>query len=306
MARVPLADLPPRDWAAAAATLDEDGVVFLPGALTPSALAKVEIAVDSALADPSPKGRRFYPEEDATFFEDTGQRMLGLVREIGLDTAVGALWGVDDFWYLGEQLFLKEGGHARRTPWHQDMSYLRMMGRQLVACWISLDPLPKKHCLEFVRGSHRGTLYNGSAFAARDDTAPLYKDSPMPRLPDIEAARDDWDILSWDVAPGDLIVFHLGALHGGAGVAPGMRRRTASLRFLGPDVVYDGRPRDHRDAQEGNDVALSGLYAGLKHGDPFRTEGPRRRCHPFRSSCVQTLAPSTGSRARPARRSRAM
>ena len=74
-----------------------------------------------------------------------------------------------------------------------------------------------------------------------------------------------------EVAPGDLIFFHLGVLHGGAGTAPGMRRRTVSLRFLGPDVVYDGRPRDEKGAQEGNDVALSGMYAGLKHGDPFRT-----------------------------------
>ena len=44
-----------------------------------------------------------------------------------------------------------------------------------------------------------------------------------------------------------------------------------SLRFLGPDVVYDGRPRDEKGAQAGNDAALSGMYAGLKDGDPFRT-----------------------------------
>jgi ectoine hydroxylase-related dioxygenase (phytanoyl-CoA dioxygenase family) len=197
--------------------------------------------------------------------------MLDVVRASGVAATVAALWGTADAWYLGEQLFLKEGGHARRTPWHQDTSYLRMMGSQLVACWISLDPLPRRHCLEFVRGSHRGELYNGSSFASHDDTAPLYKHSRLPRLPDIQASREDWDIVSWDVAPGDLIVFHLGTLHGGAGVEPGMRRRTVSLRFLGPDVMFDGRPRDERGALEGNDAALSGMYAGLKHGDPFRT-----------------------------------
>jgi ectoine hydroxylase-related dioxygenase (phytanoyl-CoA dioxygenase family) len=182
---------------------------------------------------------------------------------------MAALWGVDRLWYMGEQLFLKEGGEARRTPWHQDTSYLRMMGSQLVACWISLDALPKEHCLEFVRGSHKGTLYNGSAFAAHDDTAPLYKRSPLPRLPDIQADREAFDILSWDVDPGDIIVFHLGALHGGAGTAPGLRRRTISLRFMGPDVVFDGRSRDETGAQAGNDARLAGVYAGLAHGDPF-------------------------------------
>jgi hypothetical protein len=93
----------------------------------------------------------------------------------------------------------------------------------------------------------------------------------LPRLPDIQADRDAFDILSWDVEPGDVIVFHLGALHGGAGTAPGIRRRTVSLRFLGPDVVFDGRPRDEKSAQEGNDAALADVYAGLAHGDPFPT-----------------------------------
>jgi hypothetical protein len=269
--RIPLSALPPRDWAAAARALADDGVVHLPGALTTGGLAKVEAGVDAALADPSDHAKRFYPKESATFHEDTGHRLIGVVREAGIDTTLEALWGLPDFWYLGEQLFLKEGGSVRRTPWHQDTSYLRMMGSQLVACWISLDPLPKRHCLEFVRGSQRGTLYNGSAFSADDDTAPLYRNSRLPRLPDIEADRAKWDIVSWDIAPGDLIFFHLGVLHGGAGVEPGMRRRTVSLRFLGPDVVYDGRPRDEKGAQGGNDAALSGMYSGLKHGDPFRT-----------------------------------
>lgn len=269
--RIPLADLPARDWAAAAAALDSDGVVNLKGALTPDAFRKVEAAVEWSLGNPSPTAVKFYPNEPAKFFEDRGHNHAGLVREIGLDSMVGALWGVDRFWYMGEQLFLKEGGASRRTPWHQDTSYLRMMGSQLIACWISLDPLPKEHCLEFVRGSHKGTLYNGSAFAAADDTAPLYKQSRLPRLPDIQANRSAFDILSWDVEPGDIIIFHLGALHGGAGTAPGLRRRTISMRFMGPDVVFDGRSRDETGAQEGNDAALSTVYGGLKHGAPFPT-----------------------------------
>jgi hypothetical protein len=268
-ARKPLAELPPRDWRAAAADLQRDGVVMLKGALTPDAFVKAEAAVEWSLAHPSPTAVRFYPGETATFFEDRGRNHAGLVREIGLDTMLTALWGVEPMWYLGEQLFLKEGGSARRTPWHQDTSYLRMMGSQLVACWISLDALPKENCLEFVRGSHQGVLFNGSAFAAHDDTAPLYKHSQLPRLPDIQAGREAFDIIGWDFDPGDIIVFHLGTLHGGAGAAPGLRRRTVSLRFLGPDVVFDGRPRDEAGAREGNDAALADTYAGLEHGDPF-------------------------------------
>jgi hypothetical protein len=267
--RVPPESLPRRDWAAAGSVLERDGVVFLPGALGPEALERIAREFDTSVSNPSPRAVNFYPKDNATFFEDTGQRMGEMVRDTGIDTTVAALWGEEDMWYLGEQLFLKEGGHSRRTPWHQDTSYLRMMGSQLVACWVSLDPLSKEHCLEFIRGSHKGTLYNGSAFAAEDDTAPLYKRSLLPRLPDIQKSREAFDIASWDLAPGDLIVFHLGILHGGGGTTPGKRRRTVSLRFLGPNVQFDGRPRDEVGAQEGNDAALTGVYSGLKHGEPF-------------------------------------
>jgi ectoine hydroxylase-related dioxygenase (phytanoyl-CoA dioxygenase family) len=264
-----LASLPARDWPKAAQALDDDGVVFLKAALGPDELALIEKEFAYSVSHPSAKAVNFYPNENATFFEDTGQRMLPMVRATGIDAMVAALFGADDLWYMGEQLFLKENGFSRRTPWHQDTSYLRMMGSQLVACWVSLDPLPRKHCLEFVRGSHKGTLYNGSAFASHDDTAPLYKDSKLPRLPDIQKHREDFEILAWDLDPGDLIVFHLGMLHGGAGTVPGMRRRTVSLRFMGPNVVYDGRPRDNVGAQEGNDAALAAAYGSLKHGDPM-------------------------------------
>src|SRR5471032_2761974 len=81
--RIPLAALPPRDWAAAARALDEDGAVHLPGALTAEGLAKVEAGVDAALANPSDHAKRFYPKEAATFHEDTGHRLLGVVREAG-------------------------------------------------------------------------------------------------------------------------------------------------------------------------------------------------------------------------------
>lgn len=269
MSRVSLDLLPLRDWAAAGRQLREDGVVMLGGALGAEALADVEAAFAASLADPGDGAVHFYPDEDARFFQATGQSYLPLVRRIGLDTMMAELWDEDRLWYLGEQLFLKDGGYSRRTPWHQDTSYLRMRGSQMVACWITLDPLPREHCLEFVRGSHRGTLYNGSAFSPKDDTAPLYKASPLPRLPDIEANRGEYDIVSWKLTPGDMIVFHLGILHGGGGTTPEMRRRTASIRFIGPDVVFDDRVRDTRGAREGNDAALANIYDRLHDGQPF-------------------------------------
>src|ERR1700760_2122 len=134
-----LGSLPARDWSVAGQQLEDDGVVFLKGALGPREIRRFEEEFAYSVAHPTEKAVNFYPQENATFFEDTGQRMLPLVRETGIDTTIAALWGIEDLWYMGEQLFLKENGFSRRTPWHQDTSYLRMMGSQLVACWVSLD-----------------------------------------------------------------------------------------------------------------------------------------------------------------------
>jgi ectoine hydroxylase-related dioxygenase (phytanoyl-CoA dioxygenase family) len=129
--------------------------------------------------------------------------------------------------------------------------------------WICFDAQSAADSLEFVRGSHRGVLYNGSRFELGDDTAPINPTSPLPRLPDIEATRGDWDIVSWPVEPGDLIVFHPATLHGGAPTHPGKRRRTLTLRFFGADAVYDQRP-----GYAGPRV--SGFHDRMRQGDAFR------------------------------------
>ena len=257
-----------------AQTLRRDGVIYLPGALDAADMAQVEAAFAWSLDNPGPRPRIFYPDSGARFFEAGGDeasrpRYLDLARRTGISDIVRTLWDGDESWYLGEQIFLKEGGFSRRTPWHQDTSYGRMAGEQLLAVWVSLDALPKEHALEVVRGSHHGVLYNGAAFDPADDTAPLYATGELPRLPNIEADRGAWDIVSWDITPGDLVIFNLGTLHGGAGTVPGLRRRTVSMRFMGPDVVYEERPQD-AGAKAGNDEILGDIYAGLKPGDPFR------------------------------------
>ncbi|MEO8697354.1 MAG: phytanoyl-CoA dioxygenase family protein [Acidimicrobiales bacterium] len=251
-------------------------MVFIPSALGSDQLGLIEGAVEQSLAVPTQSTRRWYLDSGTTFHDDIGddstrERYLEIARLARIADIVASLWCTKELWYMGEQIFLKEGGFCRRTPWHQDTSYLPIQGEHLVSVWISLDPVPRQHALEFVRGSHQGTVYNGSAFDSRDDTAPVYATNLAPRLPDIEAHRDSWDIVSWEVSPGDVIVFHLGVLHGGAGTEPGMRRRTASLRFIGPDAIYDGRRLEPLGMKTGNDDALESLYDRLAPGDLFRS-----------------------------------
>ena len=195
-----------------AADYHRDGVVHLAGALDAETLAAAESLFEWSLEHPTPSACRFYEETAATFYQDLCHPHAALAyRELLEDSPiadiVARLWDAREVWFLYEQIFLKEGPAMRRTPWHQDAPYLALDGEQLAVMWINFDPVPRQASLEFVRGSHHGTLYDGSAFDAADDTAGIYGDG-LPRLPDIEADRTAWDIVSWAIEPGDVVVFH--------------------------------------------------------------------------------------------------
>ncbi|MDQ1425598.1 MAG: hypothetical protein QOD72_3096, partial [Acidimicrobiaceae bacterium] len=241
----------------------------VPKLLDDDALALAEAAFQWSIDHPGPAASRPFEGIDGAFYQDLcnpaaprDERYEALLRRSPIADLVVGIWDDPQVWFMYEQVFLKEGGENRRTPWHQDAPYLCVEGDDLAVVWITFDPVTKEDSLEFVRGSHRATLYNTSAFDATDETAPIYEG--LPRLPDIEADRSRFDIVSWAVEPGDVLVFHPAMLHGGAPTHPGGRRRTLTLRFFGRDAVYVTRP--------GNGVApmVEGLHDRLAPGDPFR------------------------------------
>ena len=261
-------------------TFREDGVVCVRNALDAQSLALAQAAFEWSLAHPSPAANT-YAGGEGTFYQDLAnpkapQAYRELLERSNTADIAAALWGSDSVWFMYEQVFLKEGGQNRRTPWHQDSSYLPIDGSQIAVMWISFDPVTKGDSLEFVRGSHRGVMYDGSRFDPNDDTAPIYGDGSLPRLPNIEAERGRWDILSWAVEPGDVLVFHPGVLHGGAATHDGTRRRTLSLRFFGEDAVYALRPGmsgKQRPVDDPEASVFARAAAALSPGDPLRHPG---------------------------------
>lgn len=263
----------------------ENGVVFIENALDPTSIRMAEEAFNWSLAHPSPGAANFETKDSAaTFYQDLANpKAVGAYRRMleespAADIAA-ALWGTPNVWFMYEQVFLKEGGESRRTPWHQDSSYLPIDGRDIAVVWISFEPVAKENALEFVRGSHRGVVYDGSRFDPNDDTAPLYGNGVLPRLPNIEAEREKWDIVSWAAKPGDVVVFHPAMLHGGAPTHGSIRRRTLSLRFFGDDATYKPHqtgieattpPFRREPGQEDTRSALAKLPETLAPGDAFR------------------------------------
>jgi hypothetical protein len=263
-----------------AETFRSDGVVHIPGALDAAALALVEAAFAWRIANPGPAAGDFYADSSATFVSVTGDSSAEPVfRRMFRETPVGdiaaGLFETGPVWFTDEQLFLKAGDDAatgaRRTPWHQDASFFPYRGRKQAVVWMPLDPVPLDCALEVVRGSHLGPLYSTAAFGGDDDTAPLYPQTLLPRLPDIEAERDKWDIVSWASQPGDVLIFHPAALHGGGATAPNGRRRSLSVRFSGDDVVRS----EVTDVPPPYESFLDRYWA-LPAGAPVSAAGPTR------------------------------
>ena len=281
--------------ASRAATIDdelkvrfrEDGVVHLPGVLSPSTLKRAQQAWEWSQDHPGPGAGQLPGRTAGTFYQDLANpaalsRYGDLARDSELADLISALWGVPDVWFMYEQVFAKSGGVTRRTPWHQDAPYLPVRGEHLAVAWMSFETVRAEHALEFVRGSHRGPLYDGSRFDPDDDTKPLYGDGSLPRLPDIEAERDHWPIVSWPTEPGDVVIFHPAVLHGGGATDEHTARRTLSLRFFGPDAAVAARPGGRpaeRAPQSGDpDVHPLTRMRRLPDGAPFRDDAfPRLR-----------------------------
>src|SRR5262249_22993641 len=156
---------------------------------------------------------------------DKSDLFAGLMHDTIIPDIACALTRSEHLWYFGEQLFWKRGQHVPRTPWHQDAPYYKLDGSRSAVLWIALHDLPRDACLQTIRGPHRGPIYNGSTFDPEDDPDPIYLEGDFPRLPDVESNRAAWDIAGWEVKRGDVIVFHIRCMHGGAPTWPGLERR---------------------------------------------------------------------------------
>lgn len=138
-----------------------------------------------------------------------------------------------------EHVLVKEAATGVPTPWHQDAPYYCVEGPKTISIWIPLDDVPRETSLEFLAGSHewgkfyRPQRFNGEALNANDG---------LEEIPDINAARGDYDILGWALSPGDAVAFDYRTIHGApANTSRTAMRRAFSLRLLGDGIRFRRR-----------------------------------------------------------------
>ena len=248
----------------------ENGVVVLKDLFSPADLANLAAAIERDIANPGPFYHGYETEEAGKFhgnlrlWEHDADFRLFCLESVLPKVAHQFLQG-SRINLLYDQLFVKETATTQRTRWHNDLPYWPIRGNQVLSIWIALDHVTQDSgALEFVQGSHLWDRYFQPETFGKTKAIDSYEINPdYEPIPDIEKDRSQFDIVSWDLQPGDAYVFHAMTVHGAAGNTTNDRRRRGyTIRYTGDDVVYDTRIGTNKTLR----------YDQLNDGDALNSE----------------------------------
>jgi len=223
-----------------------DGAVVLRGVISAPQIALLRTGIDASLAQPSPRSKVASSAADpGLFIEDfrcwqENPAYERFIFESALGAIAGELTSSQQIRLHHDHMLTKEPGTVQRTLWHQDQPYYNLEGMQSCSFWIPVDPVSRASTLEFLAGSHLGPWLMPRTFLTRE--ARWFPEGALAEMPDIDANREKFPIIGWQMEPGDVVAFHMLTLHAAAGVEPGRRRRVFSVRVIGDDIRHAPRP----------------------------------------------------------------
>ena len=239
---------------------EQDGAILLAGAISEEWQNLLRAAIARALDTPEDFFlRRLVWRTDLDFERFCRQSPApGIAAELMHTDKVNLLY---------DQIFVKDPGTATVTGWHNDQPYWPVRGWPVITLWIALDPITNDNgALEFIRGSHKWNRWfqtfkpdeHGAILRPYPNQNPAFEP-----LIDFEAERDHYDIVSWDMKPGDAVAFHAMSVHGARGNVTGAPRRGYAVRFVGRDAYYEFSASDEEEFLENPE---------LNSGDPLDSE----------------------------------
>lgn len=223
----------------------QNGAICLRNVLSSDAIECLKQGIDLNLKHPSSRAKIASLKNDpGLFIEDfcnwqSNPFYKEFIFSTNLAEIAGLLMKSSTVRLYHDHTLVKEANTRQKTPWHQDQPYYNIEGMQNCSMWIPVDPVSRESTLEFIAGSHRGPWLIPRTFM--DHQAKWFPEGSLSELPDIEAEREKFPILGWDMNPGDIVCFHMLTLHAAKGVEGGQRRRVYSLRFIGDDITHAPR-----------------------------------------------------------------
>lgn len=209
---------------------------------------EVNALAQMILADPNARPLQEPEKQEKSsgsfVYDASGWRHDSGIRQLALDSVLPQLASellsseCVNFWE--DTTFVKTPNTRQKTAFHQDLGYNHFEGNQSIVFWIALDDVDQENGgLRYVRGSHKwGQEFAPNMFVAQTSMP----GAPTPKVPDIEADEDAYDLVSFDVKPGDIIAHHVLSVHGAGGNMTSRQRRAISFQYCGDDVRYFERP----------------------------------------------------------------
>lgn len=225
------------------AAYERDGVLCLRGVVDAEWQERLARAIERDIAAPgefhhgyeAPKGR-FH---GTSRIWQTDSDVHAYVFESPLPALAAALMRARKVNLLYDQMFVKEPGTDAPTPWHNDHVVWPLEGRQVISFWLALDRVTAETGrVEYVRGSHLwDKRFQPRSFTKSRIHYPTIEG--LEEFPDVNGNRAAYDIVSWDLEPGDIVAFTSRTLHGASGNArTDRRRRGFTIRYTGDDITY--------------------------------------------------------------------
>ena len=260
-------------------TYISDGVVKIPGAVANKWLSEIAVMAEKELADPGEwvtdtnPGARTNRLFTSRYRWKTDSVVNRYVYESGVAQIAAALMESSTARLYFDHLLVKEPKTEAPTPWHQDIPYWPFWGKQICSAWLSMSEVTvAESSLEFVRGSHAWDSY--FAPEAFDGAKNWTTDFKGERAPDVAGARNEFDIIGFDVEPGDAIFFSAWILHGAPGNAGSKRRTALSTRWLGDDVTWYPHPGSDPTVTDEDTNLESGQYPNDERHFPLVYASP--------------------------------
>ena len=227
-------------------TFQLEGVVLLRGLFDREWVTLLQDEAERGLARPTRFGEELAQArgDRGRFFHDTFMwRHSSACRKFVFDSPAACVaakvLGAAKVHIFFDQWLIKEPGTPTRTPWHNDQPYWPIRGNLVASLWLALDSVTSDSgAVEYVKGSHLwGKRFKPATFSGDHQYT-----EPLPPVPDIDSRRHEFDIVRYEMEPGDCTLHHGLLVHGAPGNLRDDRRRRAFVtRWAGEDVTYAPR-----------------------------------------------------------------
>ena len=206
----------------------KEGVVCLRGMLDASALERLRNSIDRNL-----QSNGWYFQYIYMWQRDSD--LAEVCFRSALPQAASQLLGADKLNLIHDQVFVKDRPSEERTDWHNDGPYWPINGPAL-SIWLAVDEVKEDTGrLEFLSGSHHWNRWFSTTGPISPGEANAAFESPF----DFDTEGHHCEIVSWDLAPGDAVVFHKLTVHGAnAYRRAGFKRRAYAVRFADNAATY--------------------------------------------------------------------